>query len=51
VKVEILEATTIERSFEQELAVDVIELMTVFSARLYGKRSHRNKTGTLALQR
>jgi excisionase family DNA binding protein len=30
-------------SFEQELAQDVIELMTVFSAKLYGKRSHRNK--------
>ena len=30
-------------SFEQELAQDVIELMTVFSAKLYGKRSHKNK--------
>lgn len=30
-------------SFEQELSQDVIELMTVFSARLYGKRSHKNK--------
>jgi excisionase family DNA binding protein len=30
-------------SFEQELAQDVIELMTVFSAKLYGKRSHNNK--------
>jgi len=25
------------------LAEDVIELMTVFSAKLYGKRSHKNK--------
>lgn len=30
-------------SFEQELSQDVIELMTVFSARLYGKRSNKNK--------
>lgn len=30
-------------SFEEELSRDVIELMTVFSARLYGKRSHKNK--------
>ncbi|WED22792.1 hypothetical protein L3Q72_05205 [Vibrio sp. JC009] len=32
-----------EISFEQELCRDVITLMTVFSARLYGKRSHSNK--------
>jgi len=30
-------------TFEQELVQDVIELMTVFSAKLYGKRSHKNK--------
>ena len=30
-------------SFEQELANDVIEIMTVFTARMYGKRSHKNK--------
>lgn len=30
-------------SFEQELCRDVITLMTVFSARLYGKRSHKNQ--------
>lgn len=30
-------------SFEHELCKDVITLMTVFSARLYGKRSHKNK--------
>ena len=29
--------------FEQELCKDVLTLMTVFSARLYGKRSHKNK--------
>ena len=32
-----------ERSFEEELSSDVIELMTVFCAKLYGKRSHKNK--------
>lgn len=31
------------KSFESKLAEDVIELMTVFSAKLYGKRSHKNK--------
>ena len=30
-------------SFEEELSRDVIELMTVFSARLYGRRSHQNR--------
>jgi predicted site-specific integrase-resolvase len=32
-----------ERSFEEELASDVLEIVTVFSARMYGARSHRNK--------
>ena len=31
------------QTFEEELAKDVITLMTVFCARLYGKRSHRSK--------
>ena len=30
-------------SFEEELTYNVIELMTVFCAKLYGKRSHKNK--------
>ena len=30
-------------SFEQELAQDVLEVITVFSARLYGARSRKNK--------
>ena len=30
-------------SFEQELAQDVLEIITVFSARLYGSRSHKHK--------
>jgi len=32
-----------EVSFEEELAQDVLEIITVFSARLYGCRSHKNK--------
>ncbi|MGX9218683.1 IS607 family transposase [Massilia varians] len=32
-----------ESSFEEELAVDVFEIVTVFSARLYGSRSHNNR--------
>ncbi|MDR2716256.1 MAG: IS607 family transposase [Coriobacteriaceae bacterium] len=32
-----------ERSFEEELASDVLEIVTVFSARMYGARSHKNK--------
>ena len=30
-------------SFEEELALDVLEIITVFSARLYGARSHKSK--------
>jgi len=30
-------------SFEEELVTDVLEIITVFSARLYGSRSHKNK--------
>jgi predicted site-specific integrase-resolvase len=32
-----------EVSFEEELARGVLEIITVFSARLYGARSHKNK--------
>lgn len=32
-----------EKNFEQELVADVIEIMTVFTAKMYGKRSHVNK--------
>ncbi len=30
-------------SFEEELASDVLEIITVFSARLYGSRSRKNQ--------
>ena len=33
----------VEPSFEEELAQDVLEIITVFSARLYGSRSRKNK--------
>lgn len=29
--------------FEEELAKDVLEIITIFSARLYGPRSKKNK--------
>lgn len=32
-----------DSSFEEDLAQDVIEIATVFSARLYGSKSHKNK--------
>jgi putative resolvase len=32
-----------DTSFEQDLAQDVLEIITVFSARLYGARSKKNK--------
>jgi putative resolvase len=32
-----------DSTFEEDLSHDVIEIITVFSARLYGSRSHKNK--------
>ena len=31
------------KEFEEDLAQDVLEIITVFSARLSGSRSHKNK--------
>jgi putative resolvase len=39
-----------ESSFEEDLAADVLEIITVFSARLYGSRSHKNKKTMDALK-
>jgi predicted site-specific integrase-resolvase len=39
-----------EASFEDELVQDVLEIITVFSAHLYGSRSHTNKTMVEALK-
>ncbi|GAB4399282.1 MAG: hypothetical protein OHK0053_19230 [Microscillaceae bacterium] len=32
-----------QSTFEEDLANDVLEIITIFSARLYGSRSHINK--------
>ncbi|MCZ2202047.1 IS607 family transposase [Cylindrospermopsis raciborskii] len=42
-EVVIINKSTEELSFEQELVQDMMELVTVFSARLYGSRSPKNK--------
>jgi putative resolvase len=42
-EVVIINKTPESTSFEQELVQDMIELITVFSARLYGARSKKNK--------
>ena len=42
-EVVIINKSNEEVTFEQELAQDMIELITVFSARLYGSRSKKNK--------
>lgn len=34
-------------TFEQTLAKDVLEIITVFSAKLYGARSHKKKATVL----
>ncbi|NJM62568.1 MAG: IS607 family transposase, partial [Oscillatoriales cyanobacterium RU_3_3] len=34
---------TEDASFEEDASADVLEIITVFSARLYGSRSHKNK--------
>jgi predicted site-specific integrase-resolvase len=40
-----------EASFEEELVQDVLEIITVFSARLYGSRSQKNKQVLEALKK
>ena len=32
-----------EKTFEEELVGDVLDIITVFSAKLHGSRSHKNK--------
>jgi predicted site-specific integrase-resolvase len=39
-----------ESTFEEELVQDVLEIITVCSARLYGSRSHKNKQVLAALR-
>jgi predicted site-specific integrase-resolvase len=42
-EVVILNKGDVQPSFEEELVQDVLEIITVFSARQYGARSHKNK--------
>lgn len=42
-EVVIINKSSEDVSCEQELVTDMLELITVFSARLYGSRSHKNK--------
>jgi predicted site-specific integrase-resolvase len=39
-----------DSTYEEDLAQDVLEIITVFSARLYGARSHKNKKALEALR-
>lgn len=43
VELEIINSTE-EETYEQELVNDVLSIITVFSSKLYGKRSHKNKS-------
>ena len=43
IKIVIIE-TNKETSFEYELSKNIIEIMTVFCAKLYGSRANKNKT-------
>jgi len=40
-----------DNTFEEDLTADVLEIITVFSARLYGSRSHKNKKIVTELQK
>lgn len=42
---------TEDASFEEDLAKDVMDIIMVFSARLYGSRSHKNKKIVKELQK
>lgn len=51
IEVVIINQSENEKSFEEELASDVLEIITVFSARMYGKRSHKTKKLLAAMQK
>lgn len=42
VKIEIINQTE-DKSYQEELAEDVLSIITVFSAKLYGSRSHKSR--------
>ena len=48
IKVVVLEENQQKASFEEQLAKDVIQLMTVFNAKVHGRRAHQNRKKTLA---
>jgi predicted site-specific integrase-resolvase len=50
VEVVIINATLNNNTPEEDLAADVLEILTVFAARLYGARSRRNKVLLARLQ-
>ena len=39
-----------DSTYEEDLAADVLEIITVFSARLYGSRSHKNRQAMQVLR-
>ncbi len=43
VKIEIINYTE-DKTYEEELVEDVLSIITVFSTKLYGSRSHKAKT-------
>ena len=43
VEVTIINADEEKTDFQKELVDDVLSIITVFSAKLYGKRSHKNQ--------
>ena len=50
-EVEIIEVSEpTEKTFEQQLVDDVLMIMTVYTSKIYGKRSHRNRKKRMQLQ-
>lgn len=50
-QVEIIEVNEpSEKSFEEQLVDDVLMIMTVYTSKIYGKRSHRNRQKKLQAQ-
>ncbi len=42
VKIEVINQTE-DKTYEQEMVEDILSILTVFSSRLYGSRSHKSK--------
>ncbi|WP_200798722.1 recombinase family protein [Bacillus tuaregi] len=41
-KIEVINQTE-DKTYEQEMVEDILSILTVFSSRLYGSRSHKSK--------